>query len=598
MIEHENNGGTTTFTRDIVQCFPFAQIRPKQRDLLIRVQQALAEGKKVFVLELPTGFGKSPVASALGRFMGSSYVGTGTKDLQKQYERDFRWMLTGKGKSNFECAERVRKGDVNSEDGIMCDKAPCVLDDGYKCTLKPKMEDYIAQDANTDNERVMYSPIDEAVDGGKPCAYFDQKYKAFASSHSVFNYDFLLTNALYGRGIPKRALLICDEAHELQDKLTEFQGINLVHRNVNKFFEEEIVLPAEHEYNLEKWVQVMYDLESRLDNYLRNCKEAIDEGRQTKYYNPRMKVEATEMRDKIRTVLVSIEQGSKWVVSSFVAMKDMPSKLAKVSLKPLDVRPIARKLFENADVLVFMSATILGKDAFCNTLGLPIDEVEFISMESDFPVENRPIYAVTDLGSLSFKTEQQLLPAFAGMVEEIMTKHKGQKGIIHVSKKAHIYAIRNALSTANARRLMWTSTEDEFVNREQLIEEFRNRKDDAVLISPSLHTGLDLKDDMSRFQIIFKVLYPDMTDRVIAARKEQSEQWYNWKTALKVVQAYGRSVRHQKDWATTYVLDANFAGFFLWKCGAMLPNWFVSAIRKKSKNDLPSIPVVPHGLQA
>jgi Rad3-related DNA helicase len=33
-----------------------------------------------------------------------------------------------------------------------------------------------------------------------------------------------------------------------------------------------------------------------------------------------------------------------------------------------------------------------------------------------------------------------------------------------------------------------------------------------VLISPSLHTGLDLKDEQSRFQIIVKIPYPSKAD--------------------------------------------------------------------------------------
>ncbi len=38
-----------------------------------------------------------------------------------------------------------------------------------------------------------------------------------------------------------------------------------------------------------------------------------------------------------------------------------------------------------------MSATILSKDMFCQSIGLPTEQVKFIQVGSDFPVQNRPI---------------------------------------------------------------------------------------------------------------------------------------------------------------------------------------------------------------
>jgi ATP-dependent DNA helicase DinG len=84
----------------------------------------------------------------------------------------------------------------------------------------------------------------------------------------------------------------------------------------------------------------------------------------------------------------------------------------------------------------------------------------------------------------------------------------------------------------------------------------------TVLISPSLHTGLDLKDELSRFQIITKVRYPNKSDRWTNAKRNKDTEWYYWQTALKLIQAYGRSVRSKDDWAKTYILDSAF-GYFV-----------------------------------
>ncbi|MGH9975715.1 MAG: helicase C-terminal domain-containing protein [Nitrososphaeraceae archaeon] len=40
--------------------------------------------------------------------------------------------------------------------------------------------------------------------------------------------------------------------------------------------------------------------------------------------------------------------------------------------------------------------------------------------------------------------------------------------------------------------------------------------------------------------------------------KMDGEKWYRWQTALRLVQAYGRTIRSRYDWAITYILDSNF----------------------------------------
>ncbi len=39
-----------------------------------------------------------------------------------------------------------------------------------------------------------------------------------------------------------------------------------------------------------------------------------------------------------------------------------------------------------------ITATILDKDDFCKSVGLPSDEAKFIHVPSGFPLQNRPIY--------------------------------------------------------------------------------------------------------------------------------------------------------------------------------------------------------------
>jgi ATP-dependent DNA helicase DinG len=62
---------------------------------------------------------------------------------------------------------------------------------------------------------------------------------------------------------------------------------------------------------------------------------------------------------------------------------------------------------------------------------------------------------------------------------------------------------------------------------DQLIVKHMQSKEPTVLISPSLGTGLDLKDDAARFAIIVKIPYPDLNDRWIHARLQRDQEWYD-----------------------------------------------------------------------
>ena len=159
--------------------------------------------------------------------------------------------------------------------------------------------------------------------------------------------------------------------------------------------------------------------------------------------------------------------------------------------------------------------------------------------------------------------------------DKLMTLHGNHKGIIHTTTYEQINFIKQNISETNKRRLLETHPE---IQRDEVIAKHINSTEPTVLISPSLYMGLDLKDDLSRFQIITKVPYPDLGDRWISEKRKKNGQWYIWQTALRLVQGYGRSVRSKEDWAKTYVLDSAFLPFVR-KNRNILPDWFIQAIQ-------------------
>jgi Rad3-related DNA helicase len=61
---------------------------------------------------------------------------------------------------------------------------------------------------------------------------------------------------------------------------------------------------------------------------------------------------------------------------------------------------------------------------------------------------------------------------------------------------------------------------------------------------------------------------------------ERDPAWYAWKTALALVQATGRSVRSEDDWAITVILDSAFEQFLI-RNQDILPEWWKAAIEFK-----------------
>ncbi len=181
---------------------------------------------------------------------------------------------------------------------------------------------------------------------------------------------------------------------------------------------------------------------------------------------------------------------------------------------------------------------------------------------SPFPVENRPII-FSPAGSMSYKNIDKTLPVMSEMIKEILNNHKSEKGIIHThSTKIAKYLKYNVKN----KRLLLAHGE----NREEMLKKHINSKTPTVLISPSMSEGVDLKGELSAFQILCKMPYPYLGDKVVKKKMNRWKWWYTTQTIRTIIQSVGRSIRSEKDKAVTYILDGD------WRM-----------IKSKAKDDFP-----------
>lgn len=435
----------------------------------------------------------------------------------------------------------------------------------------------------------------------QPCPYYDQLNRGLVASHSIFNYaNFLIFLRMKNNSnmiLPQKELLILDEGHLIENQIVEQVGISITRRTLQKYIPTYLLDNATLDYSssMEQWLKFLRDLYQLLQDSIPTMR------------SEEIKIDAYNDLKRLKQVIEEITlTPDNWIVSAIGRegdndqwkrrqrhiwngnditnsnQKDVQfqnetvesNKIMRVEFKPLDVSRYCKGLFERCSKTLIMSATILDIHAFCRNVGLDRDSIKFVQAGSDFPIENRPIYQL-DTAYLNFKTLglETTQRAIANAVGRIMSLHKNDKGIIHATSYAQVRFIEKYISDNNKRRLIYTDPERP--REEVTTEHFRSTRP-SVLISPSLHTGLDLKDERSRFQILVKVPYPSKGDKWISAKMERDPAWYNWQTKLRIVQAYGRSVRSKDDWAKTYVLDSAFGSFIRKN---RLPGWFMEAMQ-------------------
>jgi ATP-dependent DNA helicase DinG len=557
-------------------------------------------------------------------------VAKGKRNFQCRVKEDF--IEAGK----YLCTS-CNSGVENECKHTSCDYGPCLSDEsmeGAGCKYRTFINDYKTDNKGKENERSFIGR--EKLECYKteysnwihlknfdtprqwnPCYYFDQLFQALKASHSIFNYSIFLSLLTNKNLMQQRELLVLDEAHLIETEIVKFRGLSISKKRWRRYIHD--FKMVDHGFDLNGWVDFLIDLEEtmlRLIGYdslayslvkERKIKYGYDSERKTTARNKRI-VSASELFDDAtleidiksenrrnlqidKELLIDIVQDiekltrtinnilastKNWIVSE---VHKENYDIMRVDLKPLDPSKYIKTILEKSPKILIMSATILNHKSFEKNLGLDSEEnkTKFIQIQSDFPVENRPIFPLS-VEYLNFSNLQKIdvKVKISRAIDNIMYVHRNDKGIIHTSSYDQLNFIMENLSKMNSRRLILTDPE---IDRDEVIKEHTESRKPTVLISPSLHTGLDLKDHLSRFQIITKVPYPNIADKWTSEKRKINKEWYYWQTALRLVQGYGRSIRSKDDWAKTYVLDSAF-NHFVKVNNDILPKWFLSAIRK------------------
>ena len=78
--------------------------------------------------------------------------------------------------------------------------------------------------------------------------------------------------------------------------------------------------------------------------------------------------------------------------------------------------------------------------------------------------------------------------------------------------------------------------------------------------------------------MIAKLPFASLSDKRVKKRMEVEKSWYNLNSAQKFIRTCGRSIRSNSDYATTYILDGAFDGFYH-RASQFFPEYILDAFR-------------------
>lgn len=484
------------------------------------IDRACHTGRRFILIDAPPGSGKSLIGLTIAARLGArSITLTADKLLQKQYLNTAPDALLIMGRNEYPCYV---------DPSLTVDKAHCGVESGAPRGACP------------------YKRTGD-------CIYYKltgQLRKGV--DRAILNYSYYL-HLRFFTAMSNPSLLICDEADLVEAQLLDFVGVNIQRDTLRELDLPEIPYGADIRA-LRLWIaENIHSINMGLQESDNMSHEYI-------------------LWDRLRRMTDIIEktvEDEAWVLDQNpYAVRVKPLEVSQAELpgghSPLD-------LLSDDGRMIFMSASILSPHIFCDTLGLELHDVEYISLPSTFPRENRPI-VVEPVVRMTSKTKVDAWPKMVEALDEKLERYIGKRGLIHTASYALANYVKDHSRWGDYMILPGKR------GRKDALEGHQARR--GFLLSPSMTRGVDLHDDLCDVIIWLKIPYLDLGDPWVKARQRLNGRWYQYETVKAFIQGCGRGVRSDTDRCTVYVLDAMFDSMYK-QTRHYIPDWFKEAIEWK-----------------
>ena len=385
------------------------------------------------------------------------------------------------------------------------------------------------------------------------------------SKVAVLTFAMLILNSVV-RSFEKRELLVVDECHNLENQIASmFAPVNIApsifpERLQNKYwYRFKDTIPKSSK--IEDYLDLFDEMEVMLKGIiLEECRTYSEANRPNDFLS------------KLEYMKKEIKDGRTWVIDNG-RVKFNGSFERRVVFKPIKVDRFLRwKVWSQANKIILSTATVPFRKnikSWLYRLGLGDKSFELFSAPMTFPIENRPIIVLNG-GRMTKEHEEKGFEKNLKIIKEIIKKHASERGVIHTQ------------SYNRAKRLFsFLGPKETFlhdknkINGDVIQAWIKSKK--RILLSPAIKEGVDLKNDLCRFQILLKVPYPSFGDPRVKYLLNEKKAW-NWyfnEASRDITQIYGRAIRSEEDHATFYIIDASFKDLLE---RSTFPSWFEEAI--------------------
>ncbi|VVB53378.1 Uncharacterised protein [uncultured archaeon] len=530
--------------------FPAPSFRPFQQETIELVEKLFDDGNEVILAQAPTGAGKTMMYFALCLAADSAFYTTPSHLLINQIINDKH--LKGKfsvvrGRANYRCLD---------------DCASCIK--VYSCEPNTRCDRNISCANGRCQRSTKYACKQE-------CPYKIAKSQAQAAQTC-------LTTTAYSLSIhtgdcdeaewKKRELLVIDEGHNIEDWL----------RNAVSFDVEYVKKEPETFEDAVDMVVAAQDVARKDLHHIAEKAESnelsFDEVKKLTYYQT--------VIQKIDHMLIDIERENLWV-HYFRKEKDVWGKDCNtLELKPVTVERFGHHLFELADKIIISSATLLDPELFVGSIGLKYRQWTKIEVPSTFPPENHQVF-FAGVGRMNYENIERVRPEAIKMLDVILEMEDGLRGIVHVPGYNHAEYIRTHMTPDMEYRLVFHESRDRMRAYHQWLEDGR---EDSVLVAVAMEEGIDLRDDLARFSVLWKAPYADLSDVYVKVRKSYRDgnRWYTDQALTRIIQASGRIIRSEEDWGRTYIIDDSIIELVR-RHRSEIPSWFLASWDRAKKID-------------
>jgi Rad3-related DNA helicase len=520
--------------------------RTQQLESLDFLVNSICKGNKNFLINSPTGSGKSYLAIMFINWYLNHInenakfdILTNSKILQQQYVDEFKFIANFKGRANYHCGVY----DVDCEAGM------------EMCTVLKK------QCTN--------------------CPYKKAREAWIVSQISLTNFHLYNTLNFFADALIKRRdgnVLIIDESHDFEGVFSDYISTTLSSRVLKKSgFGYDVIVDYDKKFKnlstlpkLVSFIQNQYqkDLDDQCESLEKRIKGAdIKVAKELSRYLNHASLQVAKLKGFLSDYTKNKEN---WVLetTTYKKAKEEFSNLA------LDIKPVwgnlylPKAIWDKYDHIIYLSGSLLNKTIFCDINGLDKNLTNYLELDTTFPIANRKIFYFK-CGKMTYNEKKETFKKQLKVIEKILKKHKNEKGIIHTNSFEFSEWIKEGIH--NDRLLFHNET-----NREEMLQKHINSSDATVICSPSMISGIDLKNNLARFSIILKMPYPNISSEKIKARQKTNSEWYDLKTAQDLTQCYGRIIRSENDFGSTYVLDSSFSDVL--RRNKYLPRYLTNAI--------------------